>query len=66
MTTPEPDDDFLDTAAAAELLHVAPATLNAWRAAGRGPPVYRFSRRACLYRRADLLQFINQCRDDHQ
>jgi hypothetical protein len=58
MTAPE-TDEFLNTAQAAELIHVSPATLHGWRAQGKGPHVHRFSRRACLYKRSDLIDWIN-------
>ena len=51
--TSEPDE-FLLTTAAAELLHVAPRTLERMRSEGSGPPFVKAGRR-CLYRRSSLM-----------
>jgi predicted DNA-binding transcriptional regulator AlpA len=51
--------EMLTTDAAAQVLGVAPATLDAWRCYRRsGPPFVRLGR-AVRYRRADLEQYIH-------
>ncbi len=58
-------EQFLTTEEAADFLwqrfrvRVSPITLANWRATGAdGPVVHRFSRRAVLYKVADLLRWV--------
>lgn len=56
MERHEPDG-LLTTAEVARLLGVSPATLERWRAAGRGPRYFRYGR-TVRYRYADLEAFV--------
>ena len=47
---------------AAQVLGVQPATLNYWRAKGRGPAYVRISRRCVRYRCDDLQTWIDSQR----
>jgi len=49
---------FLTAPEAAELLRVAPVTLNRWRIEGHGPPFRRFGRRV-VYARADIIAWAD-------
>lgn len=50
-------DKLITQTEAAELLGVAPSTLNFWRATGRGPAFVRISARCVRYRPVDLSSF---------
>jgi hypothetical protein len=57
-------DDLLDTVQAAALLHVSPSTMERWRICGE--PALPFlklgkgKRAPVLYRRQDIIEFLNQ------
>jgi predicted DNA-binding transcriptional regulator AlpA len=53
----ETTENLIDTEEAAAVVGLRPQTLVAYRHEGRGPRFYKIGRR-CLYRRADLLAFI--------
>ena len=55
-------DALLNQNEAAELLGVAPATLNFWRASGRGPAFVRISKRCVRYRCEDLQKWVDSQR----
>lgn len=52
--------ELLTTAQVADLLHMTPAGLRRWRQRSFGPPATRIGRNM-LYRRGDVLDFIDQC-----
>jgi hypothetical protein len=58
----EPVPDLLTITEAAELLRTPVATLRYWRHLGTGPRSFRLGRRV-LYRRGDLLDWIDAQRD---
>jgi hypothetical protein len=61
MEIQNPNADLLDTIAASAYLRTPKRTLELYRAQGR-PPVYCRVGRRVLYRRADLDQFLSDCR----
>jgi excisionase family DNA binding protein len=60
--TAEPAPALLTITEAAELLRAPVATLRYWRHLGAGPTSFRLGRRV-LYRRDDLLAWIDARRD---
>jgi DNA-binding transcriptional MerR regulator len=60
--TAEPAPALLTITEAAELLRALVATLRYWRHLGAGPTSFRLGRRV-LYRRDDLLAWIDARRD---
>lgn len=54
-------DDILNETEAAALLHQEPRTLRLWRHA-RGLPHFKPTRKVVLYRRADVLAWLEQSR----
>jgi helix-turn-helix protein len=55
-------DRLLDTATAATVLGVSPATLRFWRIKGRGPRFIALSRGAIRYRLSGLNEYVS----DHE
>lgn len=53
-------DQLLTTAEAAELLHTPVATLRWWRHQGTGPKAFRLGARKVMYRRSDVLAWLEQ------
>lgn len=51
-------DQLLTTAEAAEFLRVPVATLRWWRHKRYGPKAFQLGRRKIMYRRADLLAWV--------
>jgi hypothetical protein len=51
---PDPHDEFLTTAEAANRLKRSTKTLEYWRLVGQGPPFYR-QRRAIRYLRSEVM-----------
>jgi hypothetical protein len=58
---PAPDTEVLDDAAAAALLRTKPRTLRLWRQT-RGLPHFKPTGRIILYRRSDLLAWLEKFR----
>ena len=56
-----PSAILLNTAQAAEYLHITPRTLKFWRLQGKGPCYVGPLGRRILYRPADLDDFIESC-----
>lgn len=56
--TPEADDRFLNTAAAAAFTGYAPGTLKNWRSLNKGPVYRKDGAGGIRYRLADLRAFI--------
>lgn len=54
------DDQLLTTAEAAELLHTPVATLRWWRHNGTGPKAFRLGARKVMYRRSDVLAWLQE------
>jgi len=54
-------DDLLNETEAAALLHLEPRTLRLWRQS-RGLPHFKPTRKVVLYRRSDLLGWLDQHR----
>ena len=54
-------DDLLNETEAAALLHLEPRTLRLWRQQ-RGLPHFKPTRKVVLYRRSDLLAWLEQSR----
>ena len=52
------DDDLLTVAEAAELLRVRPRTVTRYRQQGK-LPYHRYSVKKVLYRRSDLIRFLD-------
>jgi len=50
--------DLLTTTETAELLHVPVATLRWWRHVGTGPKSFKLGARKVMYRRADVLDWL--------
>ena len=57
-------DCYLSTAKAAKLIGVSAATLTSWRSRrADGPPAYPISnRRLCVYKRSELIAWVEQFR----
>ena len=53
-------DQLLTTAEAAELLHTPVATLRWWRHNGTGPKGITLGARKVMYRRSDVLAWLEQ------
>ena len=53
-------DQLLTTAEAAELLHTPVATLRWWRHQGTGPRAFKLGARKVMYRRSDVLAWLEQ------
>ena len=53
-------DALLKETEAARMLNLTTRALQAWRCRGGGPKFIRISRRCIRYRRADLLQWIDE------
>lgn len=54
----EPEfDEFIEDDEAGPVIHQKPGTLRIWRSQGKGPRYFKIGRKA-LYRRRDLLEFI--------
>jgi predicted DNA-binding transcriptional regulator AlpA len=51
------DDELLDVAEAARLLHIKPGTLAQWRVYGKGPRFVRLGR-AVRYTQKDLAAYV--------
>ena len=49
---------YLDEEQAADLLHRKKSTLQVWRSTGRGPTFIKDGEGKVLYRKADLISFI--------
>lgn len=56
------DQRLLCEKEAAQVLGVAPSTLNFWRVQGRGPAFIRLSARCVRYRISDLAQYVESQR----
>lgn len=58
VSTPPPEEEFLDRDAAAKLLHLAPSTLATWASRGKEdtPPMRKHGRRV-VYAKSDLLRW---------
>ena len=52
----------LNTAQAAEMLGVRPATLRGWKAQRLGPPFIQLSPRCVRYAESDILRYVNERR----
>lgn len=52
--------DFLDTKELARRWRMAPATLEKWRAANKGPPYLRISRGKVIYPYQAILDYEQQ------
>lgn len=66
---PIENDGFLNTKDAAKLIGVSPATLTSWRSRDRrgprkvnGPPFYSISGPLVVYKRSELLAWVEQFR----
>lgn len=53
-------DQLLTTAEAAELLNTPVATLRWWRHQGTGPKAFRLGARKVMYRRRDVLAWLQE------
>lgn len=53
-------DPLLTTAEAAELLHTPVGTLRYWRHQGTGPKGFRLGARLVMYRRSDVLAWLEE------
>lgn len=53
-------DPLLTTAEAAELLHTPVGTLRYWRHQGTGPKGFRLGARRVMYRRSDVLAWLEE------
>lgn len=51
-------DQLLTTNEAAEVLHTPAATLRWWRHQGTGPRSFRLGARRVMYKKADLLSWL--------
>ncbi len=60
--TEEMNQTFLTTEEVASLLRLRKNYLERLRCTGGGPPFIRASRRRCLYRREDVLNWVNERR----
>jgi hypothetical protein len=63
------DDEWLSLIQAAELTHLSKAALAQLRYRGGGPVFYRLSGKTILYRRSELISWMESCafdRTDHQ
>ena len=52
----------LNTAQAAELMGISPATLRGWKAQRIGPPFIQLSPRCVRYDERDIRQYVNERR----
>jgi len=50
--------ELIDTAQAAEILNVSPATLRSWRLRGYGPAYYKLGLRLVRYKRAEIVAWL--------
>jgi predicted DNA-binding transcriptional regulator AlpA len=53
-------DQLLTTAETAQMLHTPVATLRWWRHQGTGPKAFRLGARKVMYRRSDVLAWLEQ------
>jgi predicted DNA-binding transcriptional regulator AlpA len=53
-------DQLLTSAEAAELLNTPIATLRWWRHQGTGPKAFRLGARKIMYKRTDLLTWLDE------
>jgi hypothetical protein len=53
-------DRLLNTAEAAEILHVPPATMRWWRHKGVGPKGFRLGRRLIMSKQSDIESWLDQ------
>lgn len=53
-------DQLLTTAEAAQLLNIPPATLRWWRHQGTGPKAFRLGSRKLMYKKSDLLRWLDE------
>jgi hypothetical protein len=61
-TMNDPNEDLLNTRQAAAVLHLSPTTLATWRCCKRYALPYTRAGKKVLYRRGDLLAFLNKNR----
>lgn len=52
-------DELLTTSQVAEMLNVAVGTLRWWRHQGTGPKAFRIGARKVMYRRSDVVSWLD-------
>jgi excisionase family DNA binding protein len=54
--------DLLTVQQVSELTGISAETLNQWRSQRKGPPYLKLEGKLVRYRRADLLEYFEECR----
>ncbi|MGA4670448.1 helix-turn-helix transcriptional regulator [Propionibacteriaceae bacterium Y1923] len=57
---PDQPTDILTTDQVSTMTNIPPATLRYWRHIGEGPKSFKLGRRKVMYRRVDVLAWLEQ------